>query len=457
MSKFNQIFISIIFSCVASTLQGNSFPVQENLRVLTPLMEKELRGCFDFFWEEWNDDENSPTYGMTNGDYVGMNNYSPIAIEEQGFYFSAIIIGVERKWITREQGKKRILITLKSLKNLKRINGFWYHFIDPDSGKRGWKDSHNIELSNASAGTMLLGALAAGEYFGGEIETLTNELYREMNWKWFTNPETKHPYLACYPEDLPDKVPPGITEEGMFGGWSAYAEHIFLYILAAGSPKPDFSCGADSYYAMKTYKGSYKGEVFIFCGTGSAFTYQWTHAFIDFSNLRDKLGRDWFTNSRHAALAARQYAIDNAHRIKGLGENSWGMSASISPTTGYSGHYGSYPIGVGYKLLEDGTVAPYGALSFLPFTPKASIAALKYMYTIPGLVGKYGLYDAYSYKTKAKGNQPWIAKSYLGIDKGLILLMFENYSSQLIWKLLHQNKHIQKGLKILEFTQVSKI
>ena len=58
------------------------------------------------------------------------------------------------------------------------------------------------------------------------------------------------------------------------------------------------------------------------------------------------------------------------------------MSASISPTTGYSGHYGSYPIGVGYKLLEDGTVAPYGALSFLPFTPKASIAALKYMYTM---------------------------------------------------------------------------
>ena len=295
MSKFNQIFISIIFSCVASTLQGNSFPVLENLRVLTPLMEKELRGCFDFFWEEWNDDENSPTYGMTNGDYVGMNKYSPIAIEEQGFYFSAIIIGVERKWNTREQGKKRILITLKSLKNLKRINGFWYHFIDPDSGKRGWKDSHNIELSNASSGTMLLGALAAGEYFGGEIETLTNELYREMNWKWFTNPETKHPYLACYPEDLPDKVPPGITEEGMFGGWSAYAEHIFLYILAAGSPKPDFACGADSYYAMKTYKGSYKGEVFIFCGTGSAFTYQWTHAFIDFSNLRDKLGRECST------------------------------------------------------------------------------------------------------------------------------------------------------------------
>ena len=447
------LLLGMLFDPNSALGKKTLFPVESTPQKLSPLMERELRGCFDFFWEEWNSDPKSPTYGMSNGDYVGLNKYSPIPIEHQGFYFAAIVIGVERGWITRKEGEKRILITLKTLKNLKRINGFWYHFIDPDTGKRGWKDSHNVELSNASAGTMLLGALAAAEYFGGEIETLTNELYAEMNWKWFTNPETKHPYLACYPEDLPAKVPPGINKEGMFGGWSAYSEHIFLYILAAGSPNRDFATGADSYYAMKTYKGRYKGETFIFCGTGSAFTYQWTHAFIDFRNLRDKLGRDWFDNSRHAGLAARQYAIDNAHRIKGLGPNSWGMSASISPSTGYSGLYGSHPIGVGHKLLEDGTVAPYGALSFLPFTPKESIAALDHMYKIPGLVGEYGLYDAYSYATKAKGEQPWIAKSYLGIDKGLVLLMFENYSTQLIWRLLHQNAHIQKGLQELEFKQ----
>ena len=450
-------FFTAILLLQGSLLLGEQttlYPVQQTPKKLTPLMERELKGCFDFFWEEWNDDPKSPTYGMSNGDYVGFNQYSPIPIEHQGFYFTAIIIGVERGWISREEGEKRIIITLKTLRDLKRINGFWYHFIDPDTGKRGWKDSHNIELSNASTGTMLLGALAAAEFFGGEVEKLTYELYEAMNWKWFTNPETKHPYLACYPEDLPKNVPHGINKEGMFGGWSAYSEHIFLYILAAGAPREEFSTGADPYYAMKTYKGSYKGEKFIFCGTGAAFTYQWTHAFIDFRNLRDKLDRNWFYNSRHAALAARQYAIDNADRITGLGPNSWGMSACISPSTGYSGAYGSYPIGAGYKLLEDGTVAPYGALSFLPFTPKESIDALNHMYQIPGLVGEYGLYDAYSYVTKANGDLPWIGKSYLGIDKGLVLLMFENYSTQLIWKLLHQNKSIQKGLKRLAFRKI---
>ena len=302
---------------------------------------------------------------------------------------------------------------------------------------------------------MLLGALAAAEYFGGEIEKLTYELYEAMNWKWFTNPVTKHPYLACYPEDLPKNVPHGINEEGMFGGWSAYSEHIFLYILAAGAPREEFSTGADSYYAMKTYKGSYKGEEFIFCGTGAAFTYQWTHAFIDFRNLRDKLDRNWFDNSRHAGLAARQYAIDNAHRIKGLGPNSWGMSACISPIHWLQWAYGSYPIGAGYKLLEDGTVAPTVPSPFSLSHRRNQSMPLTTCTKSRDLVGKYGLYDAYSYVTKANGDLPWIGKSYLGIDKGLVLLMFENYSTQLIWKLLHQNKSIQKGLKRLAFTQIN--
>jgi len=53
-------------------------------------MQRELRGCFDFFWKEWISDPASPTYGMTSGDYVGLNKYSPIPVESQGFYFAAI-------------------------------------------------------------------------------------------------------------------------------------------------------------------------------------------------------------------------------------------------------------------------------------------------------------------------------------------------------------------------------
>ncbi len=429
------------------------YPVASDPHELTPLMERELRGCFDFFWNEWVSDPKSPTYGLTNGDYVGLGRYSPIPIESQGFYLAAIVIGVERKWISRKEGYGRAVIALKTLGKLKHVRGFYYHFIDPDTGLRGWNDAHGVELSNGSTGTMIMGALVAGEYFGGEVRELAEELYARMDWKWFTNPRTKHPYLACFPEEKPEKEPHGgMNEQGFFGGWASYSEHMFLYVLGAGAPNPDFATGAESYYAMITYKGRYEGEEFIFCGTGAAFTYQWTHAFVDFRNMEDRLGRNWFENSRHAAVAARRYAIDRAGEIKGLGPNSWGMSACMSPSTVYSGMYGSKPIGAGHKLLEDGTVAPYGSSAFVVFTPRESIEALEYMYTIPGLVGKYGLYDAYSFMTKNDGDRPWIGRSYLGIDKGLVLLMFENYSTQLIWKLFHKSRHVQKGLEVLGFT-----
>jgi hypothetical protein len=123
---------------------------------LTPLIHRELRGCFDFFWKEWISDPASPTCGMTSGDYVGLNKYSPIPVESQGFYFAAIAIGVERGWITREEGEKRVLITLNSLKNLQRINGFRYHFIDPQK----WQTR--------------LEELAAGRFFNNNIERKTD-------------------------------------------------------------------------------------------------------------------------------------------------------------------------------------------------------------------------------------------------------------------------------------------
>ena len=88
--------------------QNTDFPVVSDPRPLTPLMQRELRGCFDFFWNEWISDPNSPTYGMTSGDDVGLGRYSPIPIESQGFYFAVIVIGVERGWITRQEGRADI-------------------------------------------------------------------------------------------------------------------------------------------------------------------------------------------------------------------------------------------------------------------------------------------------------------------------------------------------------------
>ena len=433
-----------------SSVITDSFPVVADPQRLTSHMEEELRGCFNFFWNEWVRDKTLPTYGLNAGDYIGIHRYVPLAIESQGFYFPVIVLGVERGWIGREAGRQRVLAALDSLSKLRHFNGFYYHFIDIETGGPGWR-SKNVEVSNMSTATMIAGALVAAEYFGGDVRDRVEKLYERIDWNWFLDQTQQHFYMACHPE----KVPEGkrVDERGMFGHWKAYSEHLLMYVLAAGAPRPRFATDGRPYEAMQTPISSYKSEPFVYCRTGSAFVYQWSHCFIDFRHIVDQNGRDWFENSRQAALAARKFAIDSSKTVKGLGPNSWGMSASISPTDGYSGHYGSMPADRNF-LRMDGTVAPYGALGFVVFTPKYSQEALVHMRTIPGLSGKYGLFDAYSFQTKSQGDVPWVGKSYLAIDKGIVALMFENYATQLIWKYLHRSPHIQRGLGRLGFNAV---
>ena len=430
--------------------QEDLFPVSVTPHDLTPAMVKELRGCFDFFWNEWVVDPALPTYGLNAGDYVGLKKTMPLAIESQGFYFPILVLGVERGWVDRKQAEDRVLVALDSLLKLKHFHGFFYHFIDVETGARGWH-SDRVEVSNMSTATMIAGALMAGEYFGGEVREKANALYSRIDWNWFLDERQHHFHMACHPEHVPKGR--RVDERGMFGHWDAYSEHLIMYILAAGAPEATYAIDERPYAAMLTPIGSYKGEPFVFCRTGSAFVYQWTHCFIDFRHMVDAEERNWFENSRQAALAAHRFAIDSASTVKGLGPNSWGMSASMSPTRGYSGHYGSMPADKNF-LDMDGTIAPYGPLGFVVFTPKLSLAALEHMHTIPGLTGKYGLYDAYSFETKAKGDQPWIGKSYLAIDKGIVALMFENYATQLIWRYLHRSSHVQRGLKRCGFQAV---
>jgi len=44
----------------------------------------------------------------------------------------------------------------------------------------------------------------------------------------------------------------------------------------------------------------------------------------------------------------------------------------------------------------------------------------------------------------------WYSDDVIGIDKGISLLMIENYRSGLIWELTNRNKYIQKAFDLLE-------
>ncbi len=71
-----------------------------------------------------------------------------------------------------------------------------------------------------------------------------------------------------------------------------------------------------------------------------------------------------------------------------------------------------------------------------------------YYNNFPKLWGKYGFKDGYN----LEGIKPWYAKEYIGIDKGISMLMIENYLSQTIWKYFMKNEYVKKGLKLIGFT-----
>lgn len=397
------------------------------------LVLKELKKSYNFFMKEFNANTNSKGYGLIQDKTVLASNVASIA--SVGYGLAALIIGVEHKWIGYKKAYERAVLTLNTfIKNVEGKNGFYYHFVNIETCKREW----NSEISIIDTAIFICGALTAGEYFGGEVKEKAEILYKRINWEWYRNKQSNYFYMGYKPET------------GFWGHWDMYAEQLMLYVLGVSSPT--YPIDKSMYYEFKREKADYKDIkdiIYTYCGT--LFTYQFSHAWINFKNLKDNIGIDWFENSIKATKANRQYCIDNKHKYKTYGENSWGLTACLGPK-GYCG-FGAKPSKVNSDVENDGTITPCGAIGSIVFTPKQSIEAMEFYYNnYPKLWGKYGFRDGYNLE-KAK---PWFAKEYIGIDKGIEIVMIENYLNGTIWKYFMKNEYVKRGLKILEFSESQK-
>lgn len=391
------------------------------------LILKELKKSYNFFIKEANLNKNSKGYGLVRDKTLLANHIASIA--SVGYALGALVIGVEHKWLKYDKAYNRANRTLDTFINsVEGKNGFYYHFVNMETGKREW----NCELSIIDTGIFICGAITAGEYFGGEVKEKAEELYKRINWEWYRNKDTNYFYMGYSPE------------KGFWGKWDMYAEQLMLYVLGVSSPT--FPIDKSMYYEFireRSNDKDIKDIIYTYCGT--LFTYQFSHAWIDFRNKKDLDGIDWFENSIKATKANREYCMDNMKNYKTYGPNSWGLTACLGPK-GYSGGYGAKPCKTDLEIENDGTVTPCGAIGSIVFTPKESIEAMEYFYnTFPKLWGKYGFKDGYN----LDGSKPWFAQEYIGIDKGIEISMLENYLNGTIWKYFMKNKYVQEGLEKL--------
>ena len=441
-----KISVSLVIALLLSILSFQFVFASEPLTD-DQLMDLESRASFNYFWECANTDPDSPGYGLVRDKFPAPQDADQASLASVGFGLTALTIGAERGWVTREQAEERAIGTLNTmLNNIQKEHGFFYHWVNMDDAQR-WRGS---EVSVIDTSIAINGAISAGEYFGGQAKLLAQQIYENVDWDWFIDKNdglNKNQFFSArYPET-------GFTP----GHWDVSSEALMLYILSASSPTHPID--PIVYNSFKRLYGSYPGyPTFVHSWFGSMFTYQFSHAWYDFRNTTDRDGIDWFRNSVIAAKVNRQFCIDqpidtnNTKKFITYGPDAWGVSASEDPY-GYNGALGAYPSGDNLpggisrndQNHNNGTLAPYGAIASMPFTPEESLSAMRNYYdNYDGkLWTQYGFTEAFNTDV----SPAWYDVNVLGIDKGITLLMIENYRSNLIWNLMNKNKYVQAGLK----------
>jgi hypothetical protein len=419
---------------------------------------------FRFFWDTTN-----PQNGLVPDRWPTPSFSSVAAV---GFGLPAYAVGTERGFITRQAAAERVLTTLQFLwhapqgpaaSGVTGYRGFFYHFLDMVSGHR----FERVELSTIDTALLMAGVLFCQEYFDGssatevEIRALADSLYRRVEWTWAVN--------------NPGRISMGWHPESGYiaSEWHGYDEAMILMILALGSPTHPVGEDVWSTYMSTNRWGQYYGQWHT--GFAPLFGHQYSHIFIDFRGIYDDYARsrgiDWFENSRRATLAQRQYAIDNPMGWRGYGADVWGLTASDGPVdtmltvNGSQRRFFTYAArGASHtEVRDDGTIAPTAAGGSIPFAPEYTIRALRAMRErYPQLWGQYGFLDAFNptfqFTDVRLGHGEvvpgvgWFDTDYLGIDQGPILLMAENYRSELVWKHLRRNAYIVDGLRRAGFT-----
>ena len=404
------------------------------------------RSAFDYFPRAMN-----PRNGLI-ADNSRVN--SPVSIAVVGFALSAYPIAVERGWMQRDTAVQYSLSALRFFRDSDQsggpvatgFKGFYYHFLDIETGARVWQS----ELSMVDTALLIGGMLTASQYFDAatsdesDLRALVDFLYRRVDWRWA--------------QDDADTIRQGWKPECGFlhYGWEGYSEAIVLYALALGSPTHPV---ASDCYRNWTLTYQWENLYDIDClYAGPLFIHQFSHAWIDFRGIADEFMRekrsDYFENSRRAVCIQREYARRNPREFASYDENCWGLSACDGPSDerpdlpnerrrlyGYAAR--SVPYGP-----DDGTLSAACVLASLPFAPEAVMHSLQNMLErYPEVLCGGRLASSFNPTLAGADGRAWVSTGHYGLDQGIVLMMIENHRSERVWQLMRENPYIRAGLR----------
>lgn len=386
---------------------------------------------FRYFWDFAHPSSGMARERNTSGDVVTTGG--------SGFGVMAILVGIHRGFITREQGVERLTKIVGFLEGADRFHGVWPHWLNGQTG-------NVVPFSTADNGGdlvetafMIEGLLTVRQFLDLEnplelnLRNRITVLWEGVEWDWYRR-NTQNLYWHWSPTV-------GWQMNMTIKGWNEAAIVYLLGIASPTHPVPATTwslgwAGASYYRNGRSFYG-YKLDVGWDYG-GPLFFAHYSFLGFDPRGKKDAYA-NYFVNNRNHTLINRAYCIDNPKNFAGYGETIWGLTASDDPD-GYMAHEPT-------ATRDNGTITPSAAVSSMPYTPEESIAALKGLYRLIGEKnwGAMGFYDAFNQ------SRNWYADSYLAIDQGPIIGMIENHRSELLWNLFMSNPEIQPALDAIGF------
>jgi hypothetical protein len=442
------VFIVLVIDCCSGNKgkpnARDSFSGTKTLSDDSLLTLVEYR-TFQYFW-----DGAEPNSGMARERYhvdgvYPENDRNIVTTGGSGFGLMAILVGIEKGFITRVEAVDRYFKIVAFLKKADRFHGAWPHWLYGETGRVKPFSPKDDGADIVETAYLVQGLLAVRQYFenGSEREkSLASEidkLWKEVEWNWFTKGGEDVLYWHWSPDY----------------GWDmnfavrGYNECLIIYILAASSPS--YPVGPKVYHegwarggAIRAPGGKYGYKLTLRHNGaeeygGPLFWAHYSYLGLDPRSLKDMYA-DYWQENKNQTLINWKWCTLNPKKFAGYSDSCWGLTASYS-MKGYSAHAPG-------DLSDLGVISPTAALSSFPYTPGQSMAALDHFYYTLGnkIWGEYGFYDAFCEQNN------WFPQRYLAIDQGPIVIMIENYRSGLLWKLFMSADEIQHGLELLGFT-----
>lgn len=397
---------------------------------------------FQYFW-----DGAEPVSGLARerfhtDDIYPAHDKDIVTSGGTGFGLMALIVGIERGFITRDQGLERLEKIVDFLESADSFHGVWPHWWFGPTGKVQAFSQKDDGGDLVETSFMAAGLITVRQYLNkdnsreNDLIGRINTLWEGIEFDWHTQGENVL-YWHWSPNHAWD----------MNFDVRGYNECLIMYVLAAASPTHSIDPAVydegwarggiiaqdTTYYGLETELNHFETDD---SPVGPLFWAHYSYLGLNPKNLKDKYADYWKLNQNHAMIHYK-HSVENPNNYEGYGPKTWGLTSSYS-IRGYAGHRPDRDLGV---------ISPTAALSSFPYTPKESMAMLKYLYTeADSLVGIYGPYDAFSHESD------WLLPRYLAIDQGPIPVMIENYRSGLIWDLFMSAPEIQTGLKKLGFS-----